>query len=160
MLRYEALMLVIPEVTQDETKALESQVEGVVKQGGGTALSFERWGKYRLAYPVKKNEYGVYFLARFQAEKPEAMLKELQTLLAVKFNDVVMRSMISALDSKQSLEYQRPHSLEEAPAKEATGFMREPRDRDHRDRDGGYAKPRREAESNFSEEQYDEEANA
>ena len=79
MLRYEALMLAVPEITQDEVKNLESQFEGAVSGSKGAMLSFERWGKYRLAYPVKKNEYGVFFLARCEtAEKPEALLKAIQ----------------------------------------------------------------------------------
>ncbi|HZW60619.1 MAG TPA: 30S ribosomal protein S6 [Candidatus Babeliales bacterium] len=127
MLRYEALMLAVPEITQDEVKNLETQFEGAVSGNKGNMLSFERWGKYRLAYPVDKNEYGVYFLARFEtAEKPEALLKALQTLFKVKVNDLVMRDMIAKLDPSAPLTYQRPHSLEEAPAhKDVNAFLRE-----------------------------------
>jgi len=46
-------------------------------------------------------------------------------LLKVKLNNVVMRDMISVLDPKHPLTYQRPRSLEEAPAREAEGFSRE-----------------------------------
>lgn len=147
MVRYEALILTIPEITQDEAKALETHVQGVATKDQATVVSFERWGKYRLAYPIEKNEYGVYFLARVEStQQPDALLKDLQTLFAVKLNDMVMRSMISALNPADSLVYQRPPSLEEAPAKEVGGYMREGRgdydrsDRDfrrpHSDRDG------------------------
>ena len=59
-------MLTVPEITADETKSIEQQFDRVVADKKGTMVSFERWGKYRLAYPVKKNDYGVYFLARFE----------------------------------------------------------------------------------------------
>ncbi len=58
-----------------------------------------------------------------------------------------MRSMIASLDEKKSLEYQRPHSLEEAPPKEPGPFLRE----NNRD---GYNSPhkQRESESMFGEQ--------
>lgn len=118
MLRYEALMLAVPEITQDETKNIESQIEGVVSAAKGAMLSFERWGKYRLAYPINKNEYGVYFLARFEiADNSTQLLQNLQNLFLVKLNDLSMRHVVYRLDPKAPLTYQRPHSLEEAPAK-------------------------------------------
>ncbi|RTL06871.1 30S ribosomal protein S6 [Candidatus Dependentiae bacterium] len=113
--RYEVLVLAVPEITQDETKDLEKQLEKVVQKEKGSIISFERWGKYKLAYPVRKKEYGVYFLARFTIPKNQAILNEITNVLSVKFETIVMRSAISALDNTTSLEYQRPRSLEEAP---------------------------------------------
>lgn len=113
--RYEVLILAVPEITQDETKDLEKQLEKVVQKEKGVIISFERWGKYKLAYPVRKKEYGVYFLSRFTIPKNEITLREITNTLSVKFDAIVMRSAISTLDATTSLEYQRPRSLEEAP---------------------------------------------
>lgn len=125
--RYEVLILTSPEITQDEGKELETKFDKVVQSQKGLVVSFERWGKYRLAYPVRKNDYGVYFLARFEAEsKDKALIEEVKTLFAIKLEDVVMRTVITALDAKQSLEYQRPRSLEETPPREE-GYVRERR---------------------------------
>jgi small subunit ribosomal protein S6 len=135
MMRYEVLMLTIPEITQDESKMIESQIEQAINNAKASLLSFERWGKYRLAYPVNNNDYGIYFLVRFELPDAQALLKELQTLYTVKLNDLVMRTMCARLDNHAPLAYQRPPSLEEAPAQREGGFFRE-RDRDHRDRDG------------------------
>lgn len=136
MVRYEVLMLTIPEVTEDEIKGIESQLQGVLRGVKGTLVSFERWGKYRLCYPVKKNEYGVYFLVRFELPV-EAMniLDELKALINVKFYDIIMRSMFSVLDPKQSLVYQRPTSLEEAPRREGS-FLRPSKHAESRASDG------------------------
>jgi len=123
MLRYETLILTVPEVTADEIKTIEAQFDKTVQASKGSMVSFERWGKYRLAYPVKGNEYGVYFLARFEVEDPKEILETVRILCAVKFNDLIMRNMISRLDEKASLAYQRPPSLEEAPARD--GFLGE-----------------------------------
>lgn len=126
MLRYEILMLTVPEITQDETKQLENRLEKMIEEHKGVVLSFERWGKMLLAYPVKKNEYGVYFLMRFEIEKNATpLLNELATIFAVKLNDIVMRHFITKLDAAASLVYQRPQSLEEAPARDVDTFLRE-----------------------------------
>ena len=120
MLRqYEALLLTVPEITGDEVKHLENQIDKVIKSGTGSIVSFERWGKYRLAYDINKNDYGVFFLTRFELPESKNAINDLKTLLKVKFNNVIMRDMISVLDPKRPLTYQRPRSLEEAPAREA-----------------------------------------
>jgi small subunit ribosomal protein S6 len=127
--RYEVLFISVPEITADEAKNIESKFEDLVRQmPKGSLISFERWGKYRLTYPVRKNDYGVYFLARFEAsEFPKGRLvaDEVRTFFAVKHGDVVMRHMITALDSKRGLEYQRPESLEEVPTRDVDTFLKE-----------------------------------
>jgi small subunit ribosomal protein S6 len=121
--RYEVLILAAPEITQDEEKELEKQFSRVIATGNGSMISFERWGKYRLFYPIRKNDYGVYYLARFQAPPQQSLLQEIRTFFVIRFDTLVMRHLISALEDHVSLEYQRPRSLEEAPAREE-GFGR------------------------------------
>jgi ribosomal protein S6 len=127
MLRYETLFLAVPEITADETTALESAFDKVVHEAQAKVLSFERWGKYRLAYPVRKYDYGVYFLARFEVapEHKDRLLEALRTLTAVRYGDIVMRSVIVRLDEKASLEYTRPESLEETPTRDVETFLKE-----------------------------------
>lgn len=123
--QYEALLLTVPEITGDEAKNLETTLDKAIKTGAGSTISFERWGKYKLAYDINKNEYGVFFLARFEAPEKTTVINDLKTLLKVKLDNVVMRDMISVLDPKAPLTYQRPRSLEEAPAREAESFSRD-----------------------------------
>ncbi len=123
--RYEALMLTVPEITEDETKTIRQQIDRLVAEKKGSMISFDRWGKFRLAYPVNNNDYGVYFLARFETEHPEPLMEEVKTLLGVKLHELIMRHMLAKLGSHQSLVYQRPQSLEEAPSREVGSFMKE-----------------------------------
>lgn len=125
MSRYEMLLLTIPEVTEDEIKGVESQLQAAVRNSKGTTISFERWGKYRLAYPVKKNDYGVYFLARFELpSQSQEVINEIKSVINLKFFDIIMRSMVSKLEATGSLAYQRPPSLEEAPRRETSSFFK------------------------------------
>lgn len=125
MRQYEALLLTVPEITGDETKHLETQLDKAVKAGTGSIVSFERWGKYKLAYEINKNDYGVFFLTRFELPTGTKTLDDMKHLFKVKLNNVIMRDMISVLDPKRPLAYQRPRSLEEAPAREAEGFSKD-----------------------------------
>ena len=118
MQKYEALLLTIPEITGDEAKSLETQLDKIIKAGSGSTISFDRWGKYKLAYDINKSEYGVYFLMRFEAPKKTALINDLKTYLSVKLHNLVMRDMVSCIDPKNPLTYQRPRSLEEAPTRE------------------------------------------
>lgn len=117
MLRYEILILTVPEITEDETKKVESDIDSIIDKSKGTVISYDRWGKYKLAYPVKHNEYGVYFLVRFKVnpENLHSLLANLHEYFAVKETELIMRHMITKLAPNESLEYKRPESLEETP---------------------------------------------
>ncbi len=117
MLRYEMLFLTVPEITGDEIESIKSYFQKSVRAAQGDMLSFERWGKYRLAYPVNKNDYGVYFLTRFEVakEQRDALLKDIRGSYIFKFNNLIVKNMICRLDENASLEYKRPESLEDTP---------------------------------------------
>jgi ribosomal protein S6 len=121
MIRYETLILAVPEIATDEVTGLEAGFSKVIKDFNGSLISFERWGKYRLAFPVRGFDYGVYFLARFEVEDEAkgALLDALKIFLAVKHNELVMRFMMTRLAKHASLAYQRPESLEEAPTRDS-----------------------------------------
>lgn len=133
--RYEALMLAVPEITQDETKLLESSLEGAIKNAQGSIVSFERWGKFRLAYPVNKNDYGIYFLARYEVPAEAKVNEELKSLFTIKLHEFIIRNTVTRLDINAPLDYQRLKSLEESPASrdmdkflkdnKMTGFLKE-----------------------------------
>jgi small subunit ribosomal protein S6 len=139
MIRYEILLLAIPEITEDEASAVEKHLDKVLTAFGATMLSFEKWGKYQLAYPVNKKDYGIYFLLRFELSDLKqpiaALFDELKILFSIKINTLIMRHMVARLKSGQSLAYQRPPSLEEAPPKEMSSFSREGRTAHFRSRD-------------------------
>lgn len=112
--RYEILALAVPEITQDEARNLETEIERIVRAAKGSVISYEKWGKYRLSYPIKKNDYGVYYLTRLEAPNGQ-VVEDIKNFFVIKAGDVVMRNVITRLDETKPLTYQRPKSLEEAP---------------------------------------------
>jgi len=127
MLRYEILILASPDITSDETTGLEGEVTKLIRKNKGELISFERWGKLSLAYPIQKNDYGVYFLGRFDIEEGQSntFFDECRMLFTVKLPNVVMRYLPTRLDINDTLEYQRPDSLEDTPTRDVDTFLRE-----------------------------------
>lgn len=127
--RYEVLFVAIPEISAEEIATLEKGFSELLKEQKASLISFEKWGKYRLSYQIRKNDYGVYFLTRF--EIPEvlqrvAAVEAVRHFFTVKYHELVMRAMVVNLEHGASLDYHRPESLEETPAREEK--TREPRD--------------------------------
>ncbi len=125
MLRYEELLLTTPEITGDEAKKCEDVFDKSIQAQKGSIISFECWGKYKLSYPVKKNDYGIYFLVRFEIPQGTSVIQDIKAIFVLKLNTVVMRNIFTRLDENQSLAYQRPKSLEEAPSRDVESFLKE-----------------------------------
>lgn len=126
MILYETLILAVPEITNDETKQLEKQFDAILQKNKCAKISFERWGKYKLAQQVNKNNYGVYFLTRYEVDQEHmaALLSDLSDYLKLKVANIVMRFMNSALDAKKGLEYIKPIPLDET-ARDIDKFLKD-----------------------------------
>lgn len=125
--RYEVLLLCNPEINQEEASQLLSHLEDIVVAAQGEVLSVDRWGKYKLAYAVRKYEYGIYYLLRFEIPSRYAsqVVDEMNRTLSIKFNVVVMRHMFQLLSLGASLAYTRPESLEESPRRNFDEFLKD-----------------------------------
>ena len=68
MRKYEITFIVHPDLDADAFKQLTEQVQGWVKDKGGTVEKTDIWGKKKLAYPVKKQSEGQYVLLQANME--------------------------------------------------------------------------------------------
>ncbi len=120
--RYEILILAVPDITQDDVKLMEGLLADTISKARGSVLSFERWGKYELSYPIKSHEYGVYYLMRYDVPSATEINNDIRLLFSIRLGGFVIRLIISKVEGK-SLEYQRPRSLEEAPTTRESSFQ-------------------------------------
>jgi ribosomal protein S6 len=113
MLRYETLVLTPPDITRQQIETLEGHVAALATKAQGKVLQFDEWGKCYLAYPVKKSNYGCYFLVRIEIPSTSAStaVKELSATLRIKCVDYVWRHVVKSLDASASLEYKRPDAI-------------------------------------------------
>jgi small subunit ribosomal protein S6 len=59
MKEYELTVLIHPDLEVDIDAPL-AKVRDIVKNAGGTITTEENWGKKKLAYRIKKQDFGVY----------------------------------------------------------------------------------------------------
>ena len=71
MNKYESVIIINPNCTEEALKALESKFTGLINENGKVE-SYQTTGKKRLAYEVKKNKAGFYILINFEA-KPDSI---------------------------------------------------------------------------------------
>lgn len=96
MQQYEVAVLYHPDLEVDLTKA-EERVKKIFTDGGGKVVSQDNWGKKKLAYPIAKNEHGVYVF--YTVDLPGEALQKIETTLNI--TDEVLRYLIIKLDPKE-----------------------------------------------------------
>lgn len=116
--RYETMIMLAPNLEAQELDAFKSKVDNIMSAGGGQLVSFEDWGRRRLAYPVKKEMYGYYLLYDFQSDP--ALADELERNL--KIDEKVFKYLTLVLDKKftdDDLNEAKEKLLAEAARREA-----------------------------------------
>ena len=63
---YELVLIISPEVAEEEFEATIDSVSRFITGKGGVISDMERWGKRKLAYPIRHFVEGSYVLARFK----------------------------------------------------------------------------------------------
>ena len=95
MNQYEIAVLYHPDLEIDLDKAT-SRVEKVFTTNGGKVINADNWGKRKLAYPIKKNEYAVYVF--YTLELPAEAVSKVENTLSI--TDEVIRFLIVRPDLK------------------------------------------------------------
>jgi small subunit ribosomal protein S6 len=65
---YELVVILSPEVTEEEVPSNIEKVSEFITTRGGTIAEVNRWGKRKLAYPISRFKEGNYILAKFKFE--------------------------------------------------------------------------------------------
>jgi len=64
---YQTVIVIDSLLKNEEIDEIVNKVERVISNNGGTNVSIDRWGKKRLAYEIKKRQYGYYVEIVFDA---------------------------------------------------------------------------------------------
>ena len=92
---YELVLIISPEVEDEALEATINNISRFITGSGGTISNIERWGKRRLAYPIKRFTEGNYVLTQLKL-KP-ALSGELEANLQI--SEEVLRHLLVRLDS-------------------------------------------------------------
>jgi small subunit ribosomal protein S6 len=99
MNNYETLYVLKPTLTDEEMAANIAKIEEILVREGAEILATDKMGMRRLAYPVEKNERGVYTIVYFKAEG--TVINELERNL--KFNEEVIKYLTVRYTKKKEL---------------------------------------------------------
>ncbi|MCB0343359.1 MAG: 30S ribosomal protein S6 [Pseudobdellovibrionaceae bacterium] len=97
--KYEAVVILHPDVSEEQQKELFRKNAGIIKQFGGDVNHIDTWGKRRLANPIKKLKMGNYFHTTF--ESGAECIHELERTMRI--NENVLRFTHVRLDDRVSL---------------------------------------------------------
>jgi small subunit ribosomal protein S6 len=93
--QYEIAVLYHPDLEVDLSKA-EDRVKKIIADNGGTVSATDNWGKRKLAYTIKGNDYAVYVY--YTVELPGTSVAKIETTLNI--TDEVIRFLITKPDLK------------------------------------------------------------
>jgi small subunit ribosomal protein S6 len=91
---YEVVFITAPNTTEDELTKLNTQLEKVVTDLGGTITKTDNWGRKKLAYKIGKHDEGIYVVLYIEGSGKE--IAEVERRLRV--NDAVIRHLTVRTD--------------------------------------------------------------
>jgi small subunit ribosomal protein S6 len=90
---YEAMLIVIPELDEEQVENTISRFQTIIERTGGRVANVNHWGRRKLAYEIDNRTDGFYVVMEFTVG--ERTLAELKRILRV--SDDVLRHMIVKL---------------------------------------------------------------
>ena len=121
---YEHIFMARQDVTPQQVEAMVDQYKGVIEQNGGAIEKTEMWGVKSLAYRIKKNRKAHFTL--FNLSAPPAAVTEMERQMRI--NEDILRFMtvrVEKLEAEPSVMMQKRDRDER-------------KDRERRERDGGF----------------------
>jgi small subunit ribosomal protein S6 len=109
---YEGMFLVFNKEARKTHEYLEEHVNGLLAKVGAKVVRFGRWDQRQLAYEIKGQREGIFYLVYFEAD-PNAITALRRE---AELSELVLRLLVLALDripSEDELR-QRSHTAEEA----------------------------------------------
>ena len=97
MHKYEAMFIVKPDLSEEEKNNLFNQITEFVAKNKGKVESSAVWAeKRRLAFAIKRNSEGIFYLMNFSSA-PEAVAK---LRSGYNLNENILRVLITRIDEK------------------------------------------------------------
>ncbi len=93
MSNYELVVIINPEIVDEEMPNVITKLSEMIKKIGGSVDEINQWGRKKLAYPIKRRAEGNYLLAKLKL-KP-ASTKELDANL--RLSGEVLRHLLIKL---------------------------------------------------------------
>lgn len=98
MREFETLLLLSPELTNDERESLLNSLTAIIAREGGNIIEVDQWGMRELAYPVRKVMRGFY--VRLVYAGPPQLVAELER--NIRINDNIYKFLTVKLKAQEA----------------------------------------------------------
>ncbi len=82
---YELVVIVSPQITDDNLPGVVDKVSKLITDRGGEITEVNQWGRRKLAYPINRFEEGNYVLTRFKLGPDKVAEVEKNLLISEEF---------------------------------------------------------------------------
>ena len=90
MAAYELIYIINPEVSEEELPQVIEKMSQSVSKAGGNVVELTKWGRKRMAYPIRRFAEGNYVFNRIELEPVK--VKEIEANL--RLSDEVLRHLM------------------------------------------------------------------
>jgi small subunit ribosomal protein S6 len=90
---YELVVIISPEVAEEEIPATIEKISQFIVERGGSITEVNQWGRRKLAYPIRDFMEGNYVLTQFKMEPK--LTAELETSLGI--SEEILRHLLVRL---------------------------------------------------------------
>ena len=95
---YEIIIIVHPNVPEEELPLLLDKITSFIKQHKGEVVKLDQWGKRKCAHKIDKCVKGYYFVLSFEANP--ALVAELEKML--RYDEKVLRYQTVRVEKKRT----------------------------------------------------------
>jgi small subunit ribosomal protein S6 len=120
--KYDTIFVIDSLLKSEEIESIINKYERFISANGGQIERIDQWGKKRLAYEIKKRQYGYYVAIRFDG--PPTMIKQLER--EYRLNESLLRYKTFKLDKlaikilERNVEEEMARQAVEASAEKST----------------------------------------
>jgi small subunit ribosomal protein S6 len=127
MRRYESVVILDPELPDEDIQNFTERYSQAIKQNGGEVIKIEDWGFKKLAYLVKKRDRGRYILLDYvglpellnELERQFKISEEVMKFVSVKIDDNVdLEAFKARAEQEEETTVKPPEVAEEEAAAE------------------------------------------
>ena len=133
MKTYETVVVIDSLLKNEEIEEIVNKVERVISNNGGKIVSNERWGKKRLAFEIKRRQYGYYVEIVFEAppnvirilEREYRLEENILRYLSIHLDKSALEFRAQQLETKDVVEAEVKTESEPEPDSESTDYESE-----------------------------------
>ncbi|MCB9778000.1 MAG: 30S ribosomal protein S6 [Alphaproteobacteria bacterium] len=97
---YETIYVTRPDLEAEEQTRIDERLQATISKGDGEVLSFDNWGRRKLAYPIRRHLQGTYQYLHFVG--PAELMLEIERVMNLE--DSLIRYITVKLEENIDLE--------------------------------------------------------